>query len=348
MSTTYERGADGRYPRGFSYSREGNPTRQALERCLASLEGGKEALAFSSGLAVLTALLQGLEPGDHVLFPDDVYYALRTVVHGVFGKSQLAVSYVDMTDLDSVRAAMQPNTRMIWIETPSNPLLQIADLAAIGNIARRSNAITVCDSTFATPVLQRPLDFDIDMVMHSTTKYIGGHSDAVGGALITRFDNYLFERARKALHFGGSVPSPFDCWLILRGVETLPYRVRAQSEHAQLIANYLREHPAVEAVHYPGLTSHPGYAQASRQMASFGGVLSFQVRGGSAAAMAVAARVCLIVRATSLGGTHTLIEHRASIEGPDSTAPPNLLRLSIGLEHPADLTADLGQALASS
>jgi cystathionine gamma-synthase len=345
LSTTFERGPDGEYPRGFSYSREGNPNRLALERCLAALEAGKEALAFSSGLAVLTALLQGLEPGDHILIANDVYYALRTVVHGVFGKWPLETSYLDMTDIDAVRAGMRPNTRLIWVETPSNPLLKITDLGAIGELARRSNAITVCDSTFATPVLLRPLDFNIDMVMHSTTKYIGGHSDAVGGALITRFDNYLFERARKALHFGGSTPSPFDCWLTLRGIDTLPYRVRAQSAHAQSIAEYLQDHAAVEAVHYPGLAAHPGHALAARQMSGFGGMLSFQVRGGRDAAMAVVARVRLFLRATSLGGTHSLIEHRASVEGRDSKTPQNLLRVSVGLEHPEDLIADLEQAL---
>jgi cystathionine gamma-synthase len=345
LSTTFVRDPDGEYRRGFSYSREGNPTRQSLEQCLAALEGGKEALAFSSGLAVLTALLQGLEPGDHIIAPDDVYYALRAVVHGVFGKWPLEIAYVDMSDIGALRAAMRPNTRLIWIETPSNPLLKIADLAAIGDLARRANVITVCDSTFATPVLQRPFDCNIDMVMHSTTKYLGGHSDAVGGALITKFDNYLFERARKAQRFGGAVPSPFDCWLILRGLDTLPYRVRAHAAHAQRIAEFLQVHPAVEAVHYPGLSSHPGHALAARQMSAFGGMLSFQVRGGRDEAMAVAARTHLFTPATSLGGTHSLIEHRASVEGPETKTPHNLLRLSIGLEHPDDLIADLEQAL---
>jgi cystathionine gamma-synthase len=241
---------------------------------------------------------------------------------------------------------MRPNTRLIWIETPSNPLLKIADLQAIGHLARRTNAITVCDGTFATPVLQHPFDFDIDMVMHSATKYLSGHSDVVGGALITKFDNYLFERARKAQQFGGSVPSPFDCWLTLRGIETLPYRVRAQAAHAQHIAEYLERHPAVECVHYPGLRTHPAHDLAARQMLGFGGMLSFQVRGSGACAMAVAARVRLFTRATSLGGAHSLIEHRASVEGPASKTPENLLRVSIGLEHPDDLVADLAQALA--
>jgi cystathionine gamma-synthase len=332
---------------GFSYSREGNPNRRALEECLASLEGGKEALVYSSGLAVATALMQGLEPGDHIIAPDDVYWGLRMVIGDVFGKAGLATSYADMTDEEGVRAAIRPATRLIWVETPSNPLMKVTDLAAIGRLARAAgpNIITVCDGTFATPILQRPLDAGIDMVCHSTTKYISGHSDVVGGALITRHDNYLFERARRAQHYGGAVPSPFDCWLSLRGIDTLPYRVRAHSENALRVARHLKLHGAVEAVHYPGLPDHPGYEVAARQMSAFGGMLSFQVAGGRDAAMNVAARCRLFIRATSLGGAHSLIEHRASVEGPQTRTPQNLLRLSVGLEHPDDLIADLDQAL---
>lgn len=345
LSTTFERGPDGEYALGFSYSREGNPTRQSLEECLASLEGGKEALAFSSGLAVATALLQGLEPGDHIVAPADVYFGLRQVIGGVFAKWPLETTYVDMTDLAAVQAALRPNTRLVLIETPSNPLLQITDLAAVARIARAANAITVCDDTFTTPVLQRPLDCGIDMIWHSTTKYIGGHSDMTGGALVTRYDNYLFERARKSLMFGGAAPSPFDCWLALRGVSTLPCRMRVHCQNAQVIAEFLQKHPAVERVHYPGLPDHPGHDIAARQMSGWGGMLSFQVRGGRDAAMAVAARVGLFTRATSLGGPHSLIEHRASIEGPSTKTPQNLLRASIGLENADDLIADLQQAL---
>jgi cystathionine gamma-synthase len=346
LSTTFERGPDGEYPRGFSYSREDNPNRRALEECLAALEGGKQALAFSSGMAVASAILQGLEPGDHILAPDDVYYGFRKLIGEVFAKAGLETDYVDMADLQAVRGAVRPATRLVWVETPSNPLLKIADLNEIAAIARQAKAISVCDGTFATPVLQRPLDCGIDMVTHSTTKYIGGHSDVVGGALITRFDNYLFERARKSQQFGGAAPSPFDCWLTLRGVATLPYRVRAQSENARQVAEFLRKHMAVEIVHYPGLPSHPGHSVAMRQMSGFGGMLSVQVRGGREQAMGVAARVRLFTRATSLGGPHSFIEHRASIEGPGSKTPQNLLRISIGLENVDDLIADLEQALA--
>jgi cystathionine gamma-synthase len=345
LSTTFERARDGEYPLGFSYSREGNPNRGRLEECLAALEGGTEALAFSSGMAVANALMQGLEPGDHIVAPEDVYYGLRRLISEVFGKWRLEVSYIDMTDLDAVSAALRPNTRLVWVETPSNPLLKIADLSAIAAIARRANAISVCDGTFATPVLQRPLEWGIDMVVHSTTKYIGGHSDVVGGALITKFQNYLFERARKSQQVGGAAPSPFDCWLILRGVDTLPCRVRAQGESAGRIAAFLKSHPAVEAVHYPGLAGHPGHAVAARQMAGFGGMLSLEVRGARERAMQVAGRVQVFTRATSLGGTHSLIEHRASVEGPGTRAPQGLLRISVGLENADDLIADLAQAL---
>jgi len=359
LSTTFERSPAGEYPLGFSYSREGNPNRAALETCLAELEGGREALVFSSGLAVATALIQGLEPGDHVIAPDDVYWGLRKVIGGVFGKWGLETSYVDMTSAETVRAALRPQTRLIWLETPSNPLMKITDLAAIAQVAREGgpHILTVCDGTFASPVLQRPLDCGVDMVTHSTTKYLSGHSDVVGGVLIRRHENYLFERARASQRYGGAVPSPFDCWLTRRGIDTLPYRVRAHSENALRVAQFLAGHEAVEAVHYPGLASHPGHAIAARQMSGFGGMLSFQVRAQGAhqgapprataeTAMAVAARCRLFIRATSLGGAHSLIEHRASVEGPQSRTPQNLLRLSVGLEHPDDLVEDLAQALA--
>jgi cystathionine gamma-synthase len=345
LSTTFERDRDGHYSRGFSYAREENPTRQSLEECLAALEGGKEALAFSSGLAVATALLQGLEPGDHIVAPEDVYYGLRQVIGGVFAKWPLEASYVDMTNPAAVRAAIRPNTRLMLIETPSNPLMKIVDLEAVGRIARECNIISVCDGTFTTPILQRPLDLGIDMVWHSTTKYIGGHSDVTGGALITRYDNYLFERARKSLMIGGAAPSPFDCWLTLRGLSTLPWRMRAHSGNALAVAEFLQSHVAVERVHYPGLPDHPGYEIAKRQMSAWGGMLSFQVKGGPEAAMKSVAGVRLFTRATSLGGPHSLIEHRASIEGRHTKTPQNLLRASIGLENADDLIADLRDAL---
>lgn len=347
LSSTFERGAGGDYPLGFSYSREQNPNRQMLETCLAALEGGKEALAFASGNAVANAVMQGLEPGDHILVADDVYYGLRRVIGEVYAKWPIEATYVDVTDLAAVRAAIRPSTRLVWMESPSNPLMKIADLAAVAAIAREAKAISICDGTFATPVLQRPFDFGIDMVMHSTTKYIGGHSDSVGGALITKFDNYLFERVRKSQRYGGGVPSPFECWLTLRGIETLALRVKAQSENAKRVAEFLSAHPRVEAVHYPGLPTHPNHEIAARQMSGgFGGMLSVRLRGATAEeTMAVTLKTRVLIRATSLGGTHSLIEHRASVEGRQSKTPKNLLRMSIGIEHPDDLIADLEQAL---
>jgi cystathionine gamma-synthase len=346
LSTTFERTGAGDYPLGFSYSREDNPNRRMLEECLAALEGGKEAIVLSSGLAVTTALMQGLEAGDHMIAPQDVYYGLRKLAQTVFAKWPLEVSYVDMTDLEAIRAAVRPNTRLIWVETPSNPLLKITDLKAVAEIARKANAISVCDGTFTTPVLQQPFEFGIDMVMHSTTKYISGHSDVLGGALVTRFDNYLFERVRNAQRYGGAVPSPFDCWLTLRGISTLPCRMRAHLENASAMAAFLQAHPAVEQAHYPGLASHAGHQVAAGQMKGFGGMVSFQVRGGREQAMAVAADLRLFTRATSLGGPHSFVEHRASVEGPQTKTPQNLLRLSVGLENSSDLISDLDQALA--
>jgi cystathionine gamma-synthase len=346
LSTTYERDADGEYPRGFSYSRDDNPNRAALEICVAALEGGSHALAFPSGIAVAAAVLQALHPGDHAVAPDDVYHGFRKAVSGVFDHTALETTYVDMSDPAAVKAALRKNTKLIWMETPSNPLLMITNLAAIVEIARKAGITTVCDGTFATPVLQRPLEFGVDMVAHSTTKYLSGHSDVVGGVLITQKANAIFDHAKRSQRLGGAVPSPFDCWLTLRGIATLPCRVRAQSTSAFAIAEFLDQHAKVERVFYPGLTGHPGNDIAQDQMSMFGGVLSFLVKGTAAEAMRVAAATEIFLRATSLGGTHSLIEHRASVEGPDTRTPQNLLRLSIGLENTEDLIADLRAALA--
>ena len=345
LSSNYERDKDGGYARGFSYSRSDNPNRSALETCVAALEGGHHALAFSSGIAVATALLQTLRPGDHILAPSDVYHGFRKVLSTVFANAGLRTTYVDMSDPANVAASLDPNTKLIWIETPSNPMLKITNLEEIARLAVKAGVTTVCDGTLATPVLQRPLDHGIDMVAHSTTKYISGHSDVIGGVLVTRKDNALFEGARQSQQMGGAVPSPFDCWLTLRGIATLPLRVRAQSASALKIAQFLTGHRAVEAVFYPGLTDHPGHAIAAHQMNQFGGLLSFLVRRSAKDAMRVAAAARIFTRATSLGGTHSLIEHRASTEGPDTLTPQNLLRLSIGLENTDDLIEDLEQAL---
>lgn len=345
MSTTFERDADGSYPRGFMYSRNHNPNRNALEDALSALEGGAAAAAFGSGLAAVTAAFQGLQPGDHVVAPKDIYHGTANVLKHLFAKWGVRFSFVDMTDLDATRAAIEPSTRMLWVETPSNPLLQCTDITALVEMSQGRNIRVVADNTFASPAIQNPLELGCDMVMHATTKYLGGRSDVLGGALITREIDQHFEGVRTAQLFGGGVPSPFDCWLVMRSLSTLPQRMAAHCHNAGRVAEYLNEHPKVTAVHYPGLAGNPFHSLAKKQMKAFGGMLSFEVRGGKEAAMGLASKVALFTRATSLGGVESLIEHRASIEGPQSTTPQGLLRVSIGLEHPDDLIEDLAQAL---
>lgn len=348
LSTTFERGEDGSYPGGFDYSRTGNPNRASLEAALAALEGGPEAIAFPSGMAATFSVIFSLSPGDHVVAADDAYYGTGVLLRDSFAERGIEASFVDMTDLDAVRAAVRPNTRLVWMETPSNPLIRISDIEAVAGIARESGAISCCDNTWATPLLQRPLDLGVDLVVHSTTKYLGGHSDVTGGAVIVREPGGTLEALRKIQKDGGLVPSPFDAWLTRRGLESLAARMAMHCANAMELARFLDAHPRVERVHYPGLEDDPGHALAARQMSGFGGMLSFDVVGGRAEAFAVAANVRVIARATSLGGTHSLIEHRASIEGPTTRAPENLLRMSVGLEHPDDLKEDLDRALAAA
>ncbi|HET7306962.1 MAG TPA: aminotransferase class V-fold PLP-dependent enzyme [Gammaproteobacteria bacterium] len=345
-STTFERAADGGFPHGHIYTRYANPTRTHLETCLAALEGGAEAAAFASGTAAAMTVFQALGPGAHAVASADAYHGILRLLREIMAPWGLAVTLVDTSDLDAVRAAIRPETRLLWAETPSNPLLKISDLDALAAIAHDANAISVCDNTFATPILQRPLDHGFDVSMLSTTKYLGGHSDVLGGALVTRTADSFWGRLRFLQGAGGAVPSPFDCWLVLRGAATLSLRVRAATENAGRLAEYLADHARVERVYYPGLSTHPGHVLAARQMNGFGGVLSFTVKGGEGAAIDTAARVRLIKRATSLGGVESLIEHRASIEGPETQTPRNLLRLSVGVEHVDDLIADLDEALA--
>jgi cystathionine gamma-synthase len=359
LSTTFERQPDGSYPHGYVYIRTENPTRDALERLLAALEAGEqageqadasgrvEAIAFASGSAATAAVFQALAPGDHVIAPDDVYHGTANLLRTVFATWGLEATFVDMTDHAAIEAALRPTTRLIWVESPSNPLLKITDIARVSEIAHGVGATLACDNTWATPALQRPLALGADLVVHSTTKYLGGHSDTLGGAVVGRADDAMVARVRALQRAAGAVLSPFDSWLTLRGARTLAYRMRGHSEHALAVAHFLAERPEIEAVHYPGLPEHPGYDVAARQMALPGGMLSIQTHGGEEAAMAVASRVRVFTRATSLGGVESLIEHRASIEGPQSKTPRNLLRLSIGLEHPDDLIADLERALAS-
>ncbi len=349
LSTTFERAPDGAFHKaGFYYARHGNPNRAALEACVAALEGGVAAAAFASGAAATMSILQALSPGDHVIAPTDAYHGTIILLRDILGPWGLEATFVDMADPATVERVLRPRTRLIWVETPSNPLLRVSDIVAIARIARSAGARCVVDNTWASPVLQRPFELGADLALHATTKYLGGHCDVLGGVVVSRTDDEFFQRIRNVQIQGGAVAAPFDCWLVLRGIRTLPYRMRGHCENARTVAAFLARHPRVEAVHYPGLPEHPGHAVAARQMKDFGGMLSFQVRGGKDEALAAAARLHIITRATSLGGPDTLIEHRASIEPPDKGTPQNLLRLSVGLEHPEDLIKDLTQALGES
>jgi cystathionine gamma-synthase len=345
LSTTFQKAGDGSLPGGFLYSRTDNPNRAALEEALASLEEGAAALAFSSGNAATLALLHAFSPGDHVIVGEDVFYGTAILLKSLLANWGLKHSVVNMQDLAAVERALTPATRLIWVETPSNPLLHITDIRAIAALAKKAGALLACDNTWATSLLQLPLKLGAGVVMHSVTKYLSGHSDVLSGALIFKETGALFEKVRSIQRDGGSVPSPFECWLTLRGLQSFPYRVRAQSSSAQKIAEFLAAQPKIESVHYPGLPVHPGHKIAASQMSSFGGMLSIQVQGGQTEAFRLAAAVRLFTHATSLGGAHSLIEHRASVEGAATRSPANLLRLSIGLEHPEDLIDDLQQAL---
>jgi cystathionine gamma-synthase len=346
LSTTCERDVEGSYSRGFMYARNNNPNRQALEQGIAALETGAAAAAFASGTGATMSILQTLVPGDHILAHIDAYYGTSRLLREIFLCWGLEADFIDMSDPAAVKKALRPKTKLAWMETPSNPLLKIVDLAAVAQIVHEVGAICVCDNTWA-PVLQRPFDLGADLIMHSTTKYFGGHCDVAGGIVITKIENDFFERIRCIQYVGGAVPSPFDCWLILRGMRTLPWRMRAHCENAMKIAIFLAQHRQVERVYYPGLPSHPGYAIARKQMSMFGGMLSFEVTGGRVAAMNAAGKTKIFTRATSLGGVESLIEHRASIEGAGTTSPESLLRLSIGLENADDLIEDLDQALST-
>ena len=345
LSTTFERDPDGGYSRGYSYMRPDNPTRRGLEVCLAALEGGADATCYASGVAASLAVFSLMRPGQRIVAPIQVYHGTAQQLRELIAPTGVTCSFIDMTDLAVVRAALEDPAHLVWIETPSNPMLNLSDIEAIVELARRHGALVCCDNTFATPVWQSPFELGADLVMHSSTKYFGGHSDTMGGVVVVRQRGALAERLRNYQATAGSVPSPFDCWLIRRSLTTLACRVQAQTAAANRIAHFLSEHRRVTRVLYPGLVSHPNHALARRQMRGFGAVLSFCTEGGRDQAFWVANRVKLFTRATSLGGVESLIEHRASVEGPHSVTPDSLLRLSIGLEHVDDLIADLDQAL---
>jgi cystathionine gamma-synthase len=350
--STFHQDAVGDPRGGWEYSRSGNPTRAALEECLAALEQGSRGLAFASGLAAEDCVVRTIcAPGDHVVFPNDAYGGTYRLIAHVFDRWGVAHTAVDLADLDAARAAVRENTTLVWCETPSNPLLGIVDIAALAGIAHDGGATLVVDNTFASPYLQQPLSLGADVVVHSTTKYLGGHSDVVGGALVCR-DDELGERLAFHQNSAGAIAGPFDSWLVLRGAKTLAVRMERHCANAQRVAEFLDAHEKVSKVRYPGLPGHPGNEIARKQMRGFGGMLSFQLAGGEEAAIAVCNHARLFALAESLGGVESLIEHpgrmtHMSVVGSSLEVPADLVRLSVGIEHADDLIADLEQALAS-
>ena len=345
LSTTFEHGPASEELHGYTYIRDKNPTQDRLEEALSLLEGGEAALVYSSGMGAAITLLLTLDPGSHVIFPEDVYAHVRVAHQQYLPKWNFEVSVVDMADEGAIEKAIRSNTKLVWVETPSNPRIQITDIAGAARAAHSAGALLVVDNTFATPVCQRPIELGANIVLHSTTKYCGGHSDVQGGILVLRTRDELYDKLFQARMVLGAVCSPFNSWLVLRGLRTLPCRMEKHAANALAVAKALEACERVDQVFYPGLPSHPGHAVASKQMYNFGGMLSILVKGGREETLAAAARVKLFRNATSLGGVESLVEHRASGEHPASSSPENLLRLSIGLENAEDLIADLLQAL---
>ena len=345
LATTFRHGPSGERIAGYEYQREGNPTNDRLREALAALEGGEDAATFASGMAAMTGLLECLPNGARVPIPDDCYSGLRMLCAEFLPERGITAVAVDMADLDAVRAACAGGIAMLWIETPSNPLMKVSDLAALADIGHAAGAVAVADNTFATPLLQRPIAHGADVVMHSTTKYFGGHSDVLGGALVFAKRGELSEKVAHRLHITGATLAPFSAWLTLRGCRSLGARMAMHCANARRVAEFLAAHPAIERVNWPGLPSHAGHAVAALQMRDFGGMMSIQLRGGRDAALAMAGRLRVFTNAPSLGGCESLVEHRASVEGPHPRSPQNLLRMSVGLEHVDDLIEDLRQAL---
>jgi cystathionine gamma-synthase len=350
-TSTFVQDGVGESRQGYEYARTANPTRTALETCIAALEDGRYGRAFASGMAATDALLRATcRPGDHLIIPDDVYGGMFRLVDKVFRHWGVEHTAVRLSDVDAVRAAMRPATRLLWCETPSNPLLNLADITLLAEVAQVAGARLVVDNTFASPYLQAPLGLGADVVLHSTTKYLGGHSDVIGGALVT--DDGELDEQLAFLHNGaGAVPGPFDAWLTLRGIKTLAVRMERHCDNAERVVAALQAHPQVVEVRYPGLDTHPGHEIAAKQMRRFGGMVSFTVRGGVDAALAVCSRTRLFTLAESLGGVESLIEHpgrmtHASTVGSQLEVPADLVRLSVGIEDAADLIADLAAALA--
>lgn len=349
LSTTFERGEDGiNYPGGYFYSRYDNPNRHSLESKLTKMENGTACVSFASGLAAATAVFQSLKSGDHIIIPDDTYFSIRTILDEMFSGFGVSYTLVDMSDLTKLEAALQSNTKLVWMETPSNPLIKVTDIAAAVEIAKAHNCFTVVDNTWATPFYTRPIEFGVDIVLHSTTKYLGGHSDILGGALIFKESNERYNFIKATQKLAGAVPSPFDCWLLCRSLTTFVARMPIHANNAMQLAQYLESNEKIERVLYPGLPSHPQHEIAKKQMShGFGGMLSILVKGDRSTALKLASSLKLLTHATSLGGVESLIEHRKSIEGALSPTPDNLLRISVGIENINDLIADFEQALDS-
>jgi cystathionine gamma-synthase len=345
LATTFRHGPAAERIGGYEYQREGNPTNDRLCAAVAALEGGAKALTFASGMAAISCLLESFGNGAHIVIPDDCYTGLRVLGESFLPQRGIRVSTVDMADPEAVRAVCAEGVDLLWAETPSNPRMKISNIKALASIAHDRGALLVCDNTFASPVLQRPLELGADIVMHSTTKYFGGHSDVLGGALVFGQTGEWHDRVAHRLHITGATLAPFSAWLILRGCRSLPARMAMHCANARAVAGFLASRPEVERVNYPGLPSHPGHAVAASQMKDFGGMLSIELAGGRDAAVAMAGRLKLFTNATSLGGCESLVEHRASVEGDKPVSPENLLRISVGLEHQDDLIADLAQAL---
>ncbi len=354
LSTTFERADDGSLVEGRDiYTRASNPNRRALEEKLAALEGGSEAIAFASGQAATMSVFHSLGGNSHVILPDDIYYNTKVIIDALYANFGLTCTAVDMTDLGAIKRAIKKNTKLIWIETPSNPSLKITDIQAVVKIAKAKNILVACDNTWATSFFTRPFELGVDLVMHSTTKYFGGHSDILGGCVILPPNSSQSDLANKIRAFqtvGGAVPSPFDCWLLSRSLSTYAIRMPVHAQNAMKLATFLEAQPQIEKVNYPGLKSNEYHKVAKKQMQGadgvpcFGGMMSILVKGGQKEAMKLASKLKIFKHATSLGGVESLIEHRFSVEGVHSTSPENLLRISVGIENITDLIADFEQA----
>ncbi|WP_337041743.1 trans-sulfuration enzyme family protein [Emticicia sp. 17c] len=349
LSTTFERGPNGNFVDGRDiYARASNPNRRMLEEKLAALEGGTDAITFASGQAATMSVFHALGANSHVILPDDIYYGTRYMIESLYAHWGMTYSAVDMTDIKQIKKAIRKNTTLIWIETPSNPSLKLTDIQAVVKLAKAKNILVGCDNTWATPFFTKPLEFGVDIVMHSTTKYFGGHSDILSGGIIVNdnIDATIKGRIRNFQSTGGAIPSPFDCWLLFRSLATFPVRMPVHAQNAMKLATFLEGFQQIEKVNYPGLKSNQYHKVAKKQMQNgFGGMMSILVKGGQEAALKLTSQLKLVKHATSLGGVETLIEHRKTAEGEHSKSPDNLLRISVGIENIDDLIADFRQAL---